>query len=299
MTAPILDVAVLNRTHRDRQAANAVAVQRLVNQLFLQMIDPTNIAGTAQQWLVQAMQAILRGRQSSYLLASAYATAIRRIQVPDAPAFTIPKPPDPPAAQLLRSLTYTGPGKLAVDLAKIPEPIEPPDSAPHFEHVEYDKALAEHDRRVKEAPKKAAVMSSAAAFRHVTNGGRDTIDYVVTNDPVAVGYLRVTKEQPCAFCLMLASRGPVYKKDSFEKSDPRFTGPGEHKVHDACGCGLQPLYGGTSPKHWTDQAREAEQLWINGKDEKGRSPASYSGNDAINAFARIARKAGMADLNRW
>lgn len=295
------DIATLNRGHRERQAQNAVEVQRMVAKLFAQMIDPTNIAGTAQQWMIESIAAILKGRRTSYLLASAYATAIRRLQVPDAPRFEIPRPPDPPIEKLVRSLAYTGPGKLAVDLAKIPQPIEPPESAPQFEHNQYDRDLRDYEKRLKEAPAKAAVMSSAAAFRHVIDGGRDTIDTVVTQDPVAVGYIRITKDEPCAFCLMLASRGPVYKKDSFDRSDPRFTGPGEHKVHDACGCGLQPLYGGTSTRHWTDQARQAEKLWLEGDGDPNdkRPPTSYSGKDAINAFARAARRQGLADLNRW
>lgn len=292
MTAPLLDIATLNKTHRERQAANGVAVQRLVAQLFAQMIDPKNIAGTAQPWLLQSIQAILRGRQTAFVLASAYATAIRRLQAPGADPFTIPRPPDPPMEQLVRSLTFTGPGRLAVDLAKTPQPIEPDREDPKADFQLFDRERQQYDRAVKEAPAKAAVASSAAAFRHVTNGARDTIDGVILGDPVATGYMRIAKEHPCAFCLVLVSRGPRYKKDSFDKSDARFTGPGEHKVHDACGCMLQPLYGSTSSKHWTDQAREAEQLWLTyGK--------GASNKDAINSFARAARKAGVADLNRW
>lgn len=40
------------------------------------------------------------------------------------------------------------------------------------------------------------------------------------------------------------------------------------------------------------QARQAEKLWI----EKA---SGYSGKAAINAFARAAREAGLADLTRW
>lgn len=289
MTAPI---SVLNEGHRAQQAANAAAVQKLVMQLFIQLIDPKNIVGTAPAWLTQSIAAILRGRSSAIMLATAYATAIRRIQAPNADPFRIP-PPDPvPMEKLIRSLTFTGPGKLAVDLAKTPVPLEPSPSAPHFDWVQFDRDVADYEKLLKELPAKAAVLASSAAFQHVADGGRDLIDNVVRHDPVATGYIRVTKTQPCAFCLMLASRGPVYSKESFKESDPRFTGPGNQKVHNGCGCMLQPLYGSKSTKHWTDQARQAEQLWIS-------DAAKYSGREAINAFARAARAQGLADLNRW
>lgn len=298
MTAPV-SLRAIDEGHRAQQGANALAVQRLVAQLFARMVDPHNIAGTSGPWLQQAMIAILRGRQSAILLASAYATAVRRLQAPDAPPFTIPTLPELPREKLLRSLTFTGPGKLAVDLAKTPVPIEPPKGAPNFEIDTYERELAQYEQTLKELPAKAGITASAAAYRHVTDGGRDLIDAVITQDPVATGYMRITKGQPCAFCLMLASRGPVYKGDSFKESDPRFTGPGNHKVHDGCGCMLRPIYGSKSTKNWTDEARRAEQLWIAGDDGKGRSPSSYSGKDAINAFARASRAAGVADLTRW
>lgn len=298
MTAPV-SLRTLDEGHRARQAANAAAVQKLVMRLFVKMVDPANISQTSQSWLRQVILEILKGRQTSITLATAYATATRRLQVPKAPVFDIPRVDDVPLEKLVRSLTYTGPGKLAVDLAKTPKPIEPSMSAPHFEWVQFDRDVADWEKRLKELPVKAAVASSAAAARHVADGGRDLLDAVVQSDALATGYMRIVKDMPCAFCLMLASRGPVYKKDSFDRSDPRFTGPGEHKVHDGCGCMLRPLYGSKSTKHWTDQARQAEELWIDGRDEHGRTPASYSGKDAINAFARIARAKGLADLNRW
>lgn len=279
MTAPVVTLRSLDEAHRARQGQNALAVQRLVAQLFVQMIEPYNIAGTAQPWLQQAMTAILRGRQSSIQLAIAYATAVRRLQVPDAPAFTIPKPEDPPVQQLLRSLTYTGPGKLAVTLAKTPKPVEPDRYDPEADFQLYDRELAQYEQNLREAPAKAAVMASAAAYRHVTNGGRDLIDSVVTHDPLVTGWVRITKANPCYFCAMLASRGPAYGEQSFDRSDARFDGPGEHKVHDGCGCSLRPIYGSKSTKNWPEPSREFERLWLT-------SGAKYSGERAILEFRR-------------
>lgn len=41
--------------------------------------------------------------------------------------------------------------------------------------------------------------------------GRETILQAVKDDKKALGWARVTDGHPCAFCSMLASRGPVYK----------------------------------------------------------------------------------------
>lgn len=289
MTTPL---DTLDETHRARQAQNAVAVQKLVAQLFARMVDPKNITGTSQQWLSQSIVAIMRGRQSAWLLASAYATAVRRLQVPDAEPFTLPPPEPVSREKLIRSLMYTGPGKLAVDLAKTPEPLEPDQGDSRVEWQRYERELEQYNQRIKEAPIKAAMAASAAAYRHVSDGGRDATLTVVQNDPLAVGYIRITRPQPCGFCFMLASRGPVYSEDSFSASDPRFEGDGEAKAHDSCGCAMRPVYGGKSTKHWTETARKAEALWLT-------HGAPYSGARARNEFAKAAREAGLADLNRW
>ena len=53
----------------------------------------------------------------------------------------------------------------------------------------------------------------------VLNGGRSTIVRAAEEDPEAKGFERQTSLSACYFCLMLASRGPVYKSarsSSFE-----------------------------------------------------------------------------------
>lgn len=79
-------------------------------------------------------------------------------------------------------------------------------------------------------------------LRHAQNGSRQTLADNQKSDPVALGYVRVTRDKPCYFCVMLASRGVVYGDDSFAASDPRFTGEGTVKVHDHCQCTFKPVY---------------------------------------------------------
>lgn len=50
------------------------------------------------------------------------------------------------------------------------------------------------------------------AEKEVENGGRRTQLWAVDSDPQAIGWARVQGgNESCAFCLMLISRGPVYK----------------------------------------------------------------------------------------
>jgi len=62
-----------------------------------------------------------------------------------------------------------------------------------------------------EAMNVALVRVQGSASRVVLNGGRDLLSDAVRRDPAAIGWYRVTDDDPCHFCAMLASRG-LYKK---------------------------------------------------------------------------------------
>jgi len=91
------------------------------------------------------------------------------------------------------------------------------------------------------------VRVAGAASREVLNGGRDTIVNEVQRDPTAQGWARVTSGNPCGFCGMLASRGPVYKEES-----------ASFEAHDHCSCDAEPVYEGSE---WPGKGREFQQLW--------------------------------------
>ncbi|QSM01065.1 MuF-like minor capsid protein [Mycobacterium phage Nanosmite] len=107
--------------------------------------------------------------------------------------------------------------------------------------------------------------STGAAMRQAMNGGRNVTGKVVKFDRRVVGYARVTDGNPCWYCALLASRGAVFAKDSFNKggrrrwdgvltkSDKDFKPPKDGpelppgysnvaKVHDYCRCQLRPVY---------------------------------------------------------
>lgn len=60
-------------------------------------------------------------------------------------------------------------------------------------------------------------------------------------DPLITRYARVPSPGACSFCLMLATKGAVYYKDSFSSGDSsssRFNALGEARVHRNCKCRL-------------------------------------------------------------
>lgn len=127
-----------------------------------------------------------------------------------------------------------------------------------------------------EAMKVAFVRTSGAVTRHILDGGRDTILESVQSDEQAEGWARVTDGNPCAFCLVLASRGVVYKTEQ----------TADFQAHDHCGCGAEPFYKGSEPPRATEfqKTYDAAQQW--GLDEGLLQPGENTSSARINAVRR-------------
>lgn len=121
------------------------------------------------------------------------------------------------------------------------------------------------------------VLSSKVAIRVAIDGGRKVVRRAVDLDHEAVGWARVLNVDPCYFCAMLASRGSVYKHTSFTHSNDLFEGEGVAKVHDACRCGMRPVYSQSDKRDPTSEA-----LWRLWKEHAQGLPAK----EAIRAFRR-------------
>lgn len=77
------------------------------------------------------------------------------------------------------------------------------------------------------------------ADRHANAAGRDAIVDAARHDRRALGYARVTVgAENCAFCLMLVSRGPVYRS---EDAALLRDGTGE-PYHNRCDCLAIPVF---------------------------------------------------------
>jgi hypothetical protein len=121
----------------------------------------------------------------------------------------------------------------------------------------------------------AGVAVAGASARLTLEAGRQEIDEQVRRDPNTLGWQRVASDSACPFCMMLVSRGPVYKEQT-----------ATFQSHDACQCTAEPIF--KREGEWTDQAREARQMW-NDAQRQAREAGELdrgTSNDALNAFRR-------------
>lgn len=121
-----------------------------------------------------------------------------------------------------------------------------------------------------EAGRSASVQAAREASRQALTGGRDFIVAATRVDTRVTGWSRsLRSDNPCAFCAMLASRGPVYgsaMSASFE-------------AHTNCLCQPEPFYASdpTDRSLWAPGANEARDLWV--ESTRGQ-------RDQLNAFRR-------------
>ncbi len=134
------------------------------------------------------------------------------------------------------------------------------------------KAKRARGKTEREARDISFVESSGAASRHVLTGGRQSLLTLLKADSRVQRWIRVTDGDPCAFCAMLAGRGPVY----LTEQSAGFV------AHDHCACTAEAVYHDGAP--WPGRAVEFRKLW----DEhiKGR----YSGKRAIREWERLYRE---------
>lgn len=258
----------LAQAHRRSQAALLRATeQRLLLQWARTMSGRGDLRSLAEQWIALMVPYILVMRARSEALTRLHVVAARDLLLPGAE----PLPDDIdadelPEEALVASLTATA---IAGTLERI--------------------GLGQ---TAEEALEHGGIEAAGAGVRHALNGGRSFSANAIARDSLALGWYRVTKQGCCSFCAVLASRGAVYKEDSFDNSDPRFQGEGREKVHDHCACTMEPIYRRDQPI--ADLNRSFADLWGSlaadeddvAKGRAGRVGDRFSGNAALNAFRR-------------
>lgn len=233
-----LEIAVAARAV---QLAIRARLLRDVTQLW-PALDPKRVDETFPGW-IRAMSLLVRSYhgQSAAAAASSYRAAREQATHSPAPRSLIHLAPTPSPEWLDKAFGFSGPGMLNRDTAK---------------------------------PGTALSTTLGTSARIALDGGRTTTADTIAADPVALGWFRVTDDDPCAFCALLASR-PVLKgkgslytsKDSFAASNAKFEGSGEFKVHNGCGCSLAPLF--SADQELPKANQEAAEVYQN----RGDGPA--------------------------
>jgi hypothetical protein len=275
MTAPVASAAsgylVLDAAYRAAVAQTAIGVIRIM-QLWWTSVDPADLARTSSRWLETSVLTILAAQARTASIADAYTEQVRRLSIPGALPWKPPplRPENP--ERIRKSLIFTGIHQTAEKLAITEKSLQGGQT-----DEERDSDQRTQQGRNAQLMSEGLARAAGSAIRLVTDAGQERIYDNVVSDPTAIGWARTTKPGCCYFCAMLASRGFVYKEDSFSESDARFIGPGQHKVHDTCGCGLRPLYNQEDPL--PDRNEDLSDLWAS-------EAARYSGQEAIKAFRR-------------
>lgn len=232
------DAARLTQAHRRAQAALGSQTAEWVRQMW-PALNLGDLDGTFDDWLALVEPIVGAQRSTSARLAANYLTIFRQLELGDSVA-----PADPvlvetvPAEALATSLRVTGPISVKSNLAR---------------GMELVRAAAIADER-----------TAAAGMRHAIDGGRETLLQTAAGDDQALGFARVTSGKSCAFCALIASRGPVYSKHTVE-----------FHSHDGCHCTTEVVY--DTETDWPAGSRQYKALY----DEHAKGTA-----DPLAAFRR-------------
>jgi len=271
----------LDAAYRAALAKTSMSVIRILLASW-STVSVNDLAGTSDRFLNDSVTAIFAGQRNAVQQANAYTSYVRQISAPRAPSFSPPPAAPPNEEQIRKSMEFTAFHNAAKKLvvaqrvAEGDKAARPVDPSGFEDPGDGERAAQVFEGMKKKIMREAVTAASAAAVRHVTTAGMDQLKANVVADKVAIGWYRTTKAGCCYFCAMLASRGLVYKEDSFKASNAQFAGPGEQKVHDSCGCGLRPVY--SKFDELPDQTEEFSKLWAD--------TATGSGAEAIRNFRR-------------
>lgn len=230
----------LTETHRLVQVRiGALTVQQMTD--VWPILDLEHLDATFPRWLSAVQRLVGAQHQLSSAAAAAYYTQFRRMELGSAKSFA-PKLAAPVDGEaLLTSMLVTGP-------------------------VSVKSAIA-RGIDLEQAANIALARAAGAGMRHALSGGRNTIAESVAADPRALGWARASSGNACAFCAMLAGRGPVYSEDTVD-----------FEAHDHCSCSSEPVYSTDAP--WPQGSDRYRQVY---NDATADVPA---GGDLLNAFRR-------------
>lgn len=250
------------------------------------LMNWTHIDEVTQAWLAAVMPIVRKYRQESANVAESYYDRYRKVElvgssdVPpvefvNAPEVRGHREPDVIDLGERRSRTRirlpenrdtSGWVKPKIDWSKYDDSALRALKGSGPNYLKQQSARGESEDR---AMRKGLQVVTGTAVKQVLDGGRDTMLELIKSDPSVTRYIRVTDGDPCAFCAMLAGRGPVYASEE----------SAGFLAHPSCACTGEPVVvaGGA----WPGDAAYYRRLWREHIENK------YSGRNAINAWRRL------------
>jgi hypothetical protein len=210
----------LTEAHRLRQLATSARAAARASQLW-SGLDADNIDASMPAWLSRNLVSLREFHRESVDRAAAYVPAYRRAEL--GRNFGSIERPDFDTAETAQALVLAGPVRV--------------------------KLLTKRGMTSTKAQSEALRKFQGIVRRQTMAGGRQLIDQTTESDQRAIGWRRVTDSKPCAFCAMLASRGPVYRSASTAGTDGGglLDNKSGLRFHSHCGCTAEIVYGEWKP----------------------------------------------------
>lgn len=204
----------LTRAHQAAQIRNAIAAQREAKALWGRL-DINDLDGSTAYWLGVTAAVVDRRLQAGQELAGAYLREYQVAETGEAGPVLLQYP-----AETAVALRFAGPVRVKRLIAGGMDP-----------RIAHERAFVKFGGMVQ----RQAQMASRLTIARSTGADRR-----------AIGWRRVTDGNPCAFCAMLASRGPVYRDAAAAEG---------LQYHAHCGCTAEPMY-----SIWEPSDREQEYI---------------------------------------
>jgi hypothetical protein len=253
--------ALLTEAHR-RLQARLRGVTAAEVAAIMPMIEFSNITGTWPAVEAAMVRLIERNRRLSSKLSLDYYRNFRVAEGITGRFSPIPASPVE-VDKLVRNLRITGPGR-AGELFRT--------------------------NRIDIADRTFASLEGEVS-RNVLNGGRDAIVNTIQADKKCIGWSRVTDGNPCGFCAMLASRGPVYKAKGDALAGPAFSERvNDFRAHAHCACTAEPVY--STDTEWPGRSKEFQDTWYSSDPDFDRFPDDTRERAFRREMDRQRREAG-------
>jgi len=221
-------VHALSQAHMRRQVTQAATIQAALAVAYDRTLDPTNLDRSFAEFSRYSLPLIMAGRDLGIATADTYYTSAKAASRLGKKTPSV-KPRPLNLERAVTSLRVVGPVNAKSKIAR---------GTPVNQAMTAAKAatLGSAKRLILEAPRLFLIDSTVA-------------------DSDARGWARVSDGQPCAFCAMLVSRGPVYSETS-----------GDFEAHDKCGCSVMAVFRNDPTGGWTDGSRALHDLWNSAPD---------------------------------
>lgn len=217
--------ALLTKQHRWLQLSNRARVLRLLGAAFA-ALDPHALDQTFPAYSSAATAVLIDGQVRAEDLAYAYLGSYAQAETGDGRI-------GPLIRRVLDPITLRG----VLELTG-------PTTARRYRAT---------GMRVEQAYRQALGRTLATSGSITLDAGRRVVAAEIERSGRWIGYQRVTGPKPCYWCVLLTTRGAVYRRDTVN-----------FRAHRNCGCFGEPVLRGTNGLAYpgtTDAQQRAAELW--------------------------------------